>query len=38
MRSTRGNRFTAISWRNPDASIAHKTWDDYIEEGVLQRD
>ena len=24
-----------ISWRNADASIAHKTWDDYIAQGVL---
>ena len=24
-----------ISWRNADQSIAHKTWDDYIGEGVL---
>jgi polyhydroxyalkanoate synthase subunit PhaC len=30
-----GHQVFIISWRNADASIAHKTWDDYIEEGVL---
>jgi polyhydroxyalkanoate synthase subunit PhaC len=30
-----GQQVFAMSWRNPDASLAHKTWDDYIEEGVL---
>jgi polyhydroxyalkanoate synthase subunit PhaC len=30
-----GHPVFIISWRNADASIAHKTWDDYIEEGVL---
>jgi polyhydroxyalkanoate synthase subunit PhaC len=30
-----GQHVFAMSWRNPDASLAHKTWDDYIEEGVL---
>jgi polyhydroxyalkanoate synthase len=30
-----GHQVFIISWRNADASIAHKTWDDYIDEGVL---
>ena len=32
-----GHQVFLISWRNADASIAHKTWDDYIGEGVLTR-
>ncbi|MDU7587853.1 MAG: alpha/beta fold hydrolase, partial [Acidovorax sp.] len=30
-----GHRTFVVSWRNPDASLAHKTWDDYIDEAVL---
>lgn len=30
-----GHQVYMISWRNADASIAHKTWDDYVDEGVL---
>ena len=30
-----GHQVFLISWRNADASIAHKTWDDYTDEGVL---
>ena len=30
-----GHRTFVVSWRNPDASLAHKTWDDYIEDPVL---
>lgn len=30
-----GHQVFVISWRNADASVAHKTWDDYIQEGVL---
>lgn len=30
-----GHQVFMISWRNPDASLAGKTWDDYMEEGVL---
>ena len=30
-----GHQVFLISWRNADASIAHKTWDDYIGGGVL---
>lgn len=31
-----GHQVFIISWRNADTSIAHKTWDDYISEGVLK--
>jgi polyhydroxyalkanoate synthase subunit PhaC len=31
-----GHRTFVVSWRNPDDSIAHKTWDDYIEHGAIQ--
>ncbi len=31
-----GNRTFVVSWRNPDASLGHKTWDDYIEDAVIQ--
>src|ERR1700709_2388372 len=31
-----GHQVFIISWRNADASIAHKTWDDYIGEGVIK--
>jgi polyhydroxyalkanoate synthase len=31
-----GHRTFVMSWRNPDESLAGKTWDDYIEEGVLR--
>ncbi|MGA7780462.1 MAG: class I poly(R)-hydroxyalkanoic acid synthase [Paraburkholderia sp.] len=30
-----GHQVFLISWRNADASVAHKTWDDYTDEGVL---
>ena len=30
-----GHRTFVVSWRNADASIEHKTWDDYIEEGAV---
>ncbi len=30
-----GHRTFVMSWRNPDESLSRKTWDDYIEEGVL---
>ncbi|MEA3120202.1 MAG: poly[(R)-3-hydroxyalkanoate] polymerase subunit PhaC, partial [Paraburkholderia sp.] len=30
-----GHQVYMISWRNPDASLAGKTWDDYTSEGVL---
>ena len=31
-----GNRTFVVSWRNPDASLGHKTWDDYIEDAVIK--
>jgi polyhydroxyalkanoate synthase len=31
-----GNRVFVVSWRNPDDSIKHLGWDDYIETGVIQ--
>ena len=32
---SQGQRTFVISWRNPDESLGHKTWDDYIEQAVL---
>jgi len=31
-----GHRTFVVSWRNPDASIAAKTWDDYIEHAAIR--
>ena len=31
-----GHRTFVVSWRNPDASMNHATWDDYVEKGVIQ--
>jgi len=31
-----GNTVFLISWSNPDQSLAHTTWDDYVEQGVIQ--
>ncbi|QCB45741.1 class I poly(R)-hydroxyalkanoic acid synthase [Hydrogenophaga sp. PAMC20947] len=31
-----GHRTFVVSWRNPDESIAHKTWDNYIEDAVMK--
>ncbi|WP_247661146.1 class I poly(R)-hydroxyalkanoic acid synthase [Ideonella alba] len=30
-----GHRVFVVSWRNPDDSMAAKTWDDYIEHGPI---
>lgn len=30
-----GHRTFVVSWRNPDESLAHTTWDDYIEKGAI---
>ncbi len=31
-----GHRTFVVSWRNPDASMANKTWDDYIEHAAIK--
>jgi polyhydroxyalkanoate synthase len=31
-----GQRTFVVSWRNPDQSLAHKTWDDYIEDAAIK--
>ncbi len=31
-----GHRTFVVSWRNPDESLAHKRWDDYIEDAVIK--
>ena len=31
-----GHRTFVVSWRNPDASLAAKTWDDYIEHAAIR--
>ncbi|CAN5594067.1 class I poly(R)-hydroxyalkanoic acid synthase [soil metagenome] len=31
-----GHRTFVVSWRNPDESLAHKTWDDYIEDAAIK--
>ncbi|MCZ2496330.1 class I poly(R)-hydroxyalkanoic acid synthase [Xylophilus sp. Kf1] len=31
-----GHRTFVISWRNPDASLASATWDDYVEDAVIR--
>src|SRR5665647_244748 len=31
-----GHRTFVVSWRNPDESMAHKTWDDYIDDAVIK--
>jgi len=33
---SQGHRTFVISWRNPDESLATKTWDDYIEHAVIK--
>jgi polyhydroxyalkanoate synthase subunit PhaC len=30
------HRTFVLSWRNPDESLAHKTWDDYIEDAAIR--
>lgn len=30
-----GHRTFVVSWRNPDESLAGKTWDDYIQDGAI---
>jgi polyhydroxyalkanoate synthase len=31
-----GHRTFVVSWRNPDQTMAGKTWDDYIEQAVIK--
>jgi polyhydroxyalkanoate synthase len=31
-----GHRTFVVSWRNPDESLAAKTWDDYIEDAAIK--
>lgn len=31
-----GHHTFVVSWCNPDQSLAEKTWDDYVEHGVMQ--
>lgn len=31
-----GHRVFVVSWRNPDASLSAKTWDDYIADGPIK--
>lgn len=31
-----GHRTFVVSWRNPDASLAHKSWDDYVEDAAIK--
>jgi polyhydroxyalkanoate synthase len=31
-----GHRTFVVSWRNPDASLDDKSWDDYIEDAVIK--
>lgn len=33
---SQGHRVFMVSWRNPDASLAKATWDDYIEKAVIE--
>ena len=34
--SEQGHRTFLVSWRNPDASIEDKSWDDYVRDGALK--
>ncbi|NMM77027.1 class I poly(R)-hydroxyalkanoic acid synthase [Acidovorax sp. SRB_14] len=33
---SQGQRTFVVSWRNPDASMADKTWDHYVEDGAIE--
>lgn len=33
---SQGHRTFVVSWRNPDASLSHVTWDDYIEKAAIK--
>jgi polyhydroxyalkanoate synthase len=32
---SQGHRTFVVSWRNPDESLAGKTWDDYVEDAAI---
>ncbi|MDD5478771.1 class I poly(R)-hydroxyalkanoic acid synthase [Rhodoferax sp.] len=34
--SEQGHRTFVVSWRNPDASLAKATWDNYVEDAVIK--
>lgn len=34
--SEQGHRTFVVSWRNPDAALEGKSWDDYIESGAIK--
>ena len=31
-----GHRTFVLSWRNPDVSLKHATWDNYVEDAIIQ--
>jgi polyhydroxyalkanoate synthase len=33
---SQGHRTFLVSWRNPDATLANATWDDFIEKAILK--
>jgi polyhydroxyalkanoate synthase len=33
---SQGHRTFVVSWRNPDQSLARKTWDEYIQDAVIK--
>jgi polyhydroxyalkanoate synthase len=33
---SQGHRTFVVSWRNPDESMAQKSWDDYIENAAIK--
>ncbi|MET4579754.1 PHA/PHB synthase family protein [Ottowia thiooxydans] len=33
---SQGHRTFVVSWRNPDQSMAEKTWDDYIDDAAIK--
>ena len=33
---SQGHRTFVVSWRNPDASLAQKTWDDYVQDAAIK--
>jgi polyhydroxyalkanoate synthase len=34
--ASQGHRTFVVSWRNPDESLRHTTWDDYVEDVAIQ--